>query len=554
MKFMLILAGILLAACQEEPAPSGLEGQPFNNARTIAVGDAPHGMQKKGDRLYIAAAGDDQIEVLDLKSFEIVERWPAPDTPLDIIESDMGWLVSAFRSDYLHYLGEGGEATTMSWPVGSGPSLFAPDRGGDLVYIVSEFDNTFTIFDRKIGKVSAVYETGARPYPADVTRDGVLAFIPNREDNSVSVIDLLNQEEVTRVAVCAGPLGGALTGDDVTYIVTCGDADKVAFINTASLTVTAEAGEGIGPRPFSVVTSPDGRFAFVNNSAGTTLSVIDLATKKVVQNMEVGETPIVVRVFENTLYVASEGSNTVSIIPLGGRITTLGGPNNEVIVLGMIHDGFNTSERYSSDILREVIRRIDPDIVIAEIPPNRLDAALDGFRETGQVSERRTRVFPEYTDVLFPLTREMDFEIIGGAAWNTYMNSYRSRALGRIADDPARAAEWQAHQDAKRVQRDAIGGRWDDPIFIHSDGYDAIQKAGYTPYNSYFNDDLGPGGWDNINAGHYALIEKVLDKYMFKGKRILITFGASHKYWFLEKLRERDDIRLIDPLEFFEKD
>ena len=41
---------------------------------------------------------------------------------------------------------------------------------------------------------------------------------------------------------------------------------------------------------------------------------------------------------------------------------------------------------------------------------------------------------------------------------------------------------------------------------------------------------------------------------LLAGKRILITFGASHKYWFLEKLRERDDIRLIDPLEFFEKD
>ena len=30
------------------------------------------------------------------------------------------------------------------------------------------------------------------------------------------------------------------------------------------------------------------------------------------------------------------------------------------------------------------------------------------------------------------------------------------------------------------------------------------------------------------------------------GKRILVTFGAAHKYWFLERLRDRDDVRLID--------
>ena len=150
MKYILILAAMMLAACQEEANDNGLGAQLFTVTRTISVGDAPHGMQKQGDFLYIAAAGDNQIEVIDLTSLEIVDRWSAPDTPLDIIASDMGWLVSAFRSDYLQSLDEKGAPTTMSWPVGSGPSLFSPDRGGDLAYIVSEFENTFSVFDRAL--------------------------------------------------------------------------------------------------------------------------------------------------------------------------------------------------------------------------------------------------------------------------------------------------------------------------------------------------------------------------------------------------------------------
>lgn len=555
--FMIFLCSLFLsplaAGCQESQIlePGEVADLQFVVTGTVPIGANPHGMQKRGDRLYIAAAGDDFIEVLDLNSMTITARWAAPEVPLDLVKAKGGWLVSAFSGDYLHLLDEDGIPTGETWLVGNGPSLFNPDRGGDLTYIVSELADTFTVFNRQTNEIVATYKTGKRPYPADVTHDGVLAFIPNRDQDTVSVIDLLNGEEVTKVAVCDEPLGGSLTRDEVSYIVTCGGDDKVQFINTASFKVVGGVSEGIGPRPFSVAVSPDEKYAFVNNSRGTTISVINLEKMAVSQNIEVGEIPIVMRVFNHTLYVASEGSNTLSVIPLALTAKVMGGVPNEVVVMGMIHDGHETSERYSLQVVRETIRRINPDIIIAEIPPNRLDEAFRGFHEDGVVSEPRVRVFPEYVFAVFPLTEELDFEVKGGAAWNTYMNRYRSRALAGIENNPERADEWQANRDAKRAMSNAIRGRWDDPLFIHSDEYDAIQKAGWAPYAEFFQNDLGPGSWENINAGHYRLIEKVLADEMFKGKRILITFGASHKYWFLEQLRDRDDITLLEAKDFF---
>ncbi len=67
------------------------------------------------------------------------------------------------------------------------------------------------------------------------------------------------------------------------------------------------------------------------------------------------------------------------------------------------------------------------------------------------------------------------------------------------------------------------------------------------PYSRHFNDDLGAGGWDNINAAHYALIARALEQHRGEGKRFLITFGAWHKHWFKKELRKRDDI-VIRPL------
>ena len=87
---------------------------------------------------------------------------------------------------------------------------------------------------------------------------------------------------------------------------------------------------------------------------------------------------------------------------------------------------------------------------------------------------------------------------------------------------------------------------------IHTTSYDDLIRERMQLYDQYFNDDLGPGGWTNINAAHYALIAAALDAH--RGRRILITFGAWHKHWFLDKLLERSDIELVDPQSFFDQE
>ena len=159
------------------------------------------------------------------------------------------------------------------------------------------------------------------------------------------------------------------------------------------------------------------------------------------------------------------------------------------------------------------------------------------------------KVFPEYVDAIFPLLNEMDFQIIATAGWTAEMNDYRRRRLREISNDPARASQWQEHQAATKRMNETIAAMDgdDNPRAIHTDEYDAIVDEGLRgPYNTYFNDDLADGGWDNINAKHYALIAKHLDSIRGQGKRVLVTFGAGHKGWFLRELRRRDDVTLLE--------
>ncbi|MFQ5502297.1 MAG: hypothetical protein ACE5EQ_08350 [Phycisphaerae bacterium] len=223
---------------------------------------------------------------------------------------------------------------------------------------------------------------------------------------------------------------------------------------------------------------------------------------------------------------------------------------NEVIVMGMIHDTHRTSTLYGIDRIKQIVRRIDPDYILCEIPPDRIARATKEFRETNTISEPRVRRFPEYVDAIFPLTRELSFEIVPCAGWTRAMADDRAAKLKKWEKTrPADSRAVQAAEDRADALIEAEGMS-EDPLKIHTDRYDAIVKEGLEPYNRLFNDDLGPGGWDNINAAHYGLIAEALDAHRGEGKRFLIMFGSWHKYWILEKLRSRTDIRLISLIRF----
>ncbi|MEL6110914.1 MAG: hypothetical protein AAFU85_33320, partial [Planctomycetota bacterium] len=85
---------------------------------------------------------------------------------------------------------------------------------------------------------------------------------------------------------------------------------------------------------------------------------------------------------------------------------------NKVIVMGMIHRNHRTSTDYSLERVKQIIRSVKPDYVLTEIPPDRLETAAEQFRNDGKITESRVIVFPEYVDALFPLTRELDFQIV----------------------------------------------------------------------------------------------------------------------------------------------
>lgn len=219
--------------------------------------------------------------------------------------------------------------------------------------------------------------------------------------------------------------------------------------------------------------------------------------------------------------------------------------------MGTIHSGHLRSEGYSIEVFQDVVRKVNPDYVLVEIPPGRLSVALNEHHH-GKVEESRVKRFPEYVQGLFPLHDELDFEMVPCAAWTREMaDARRAKLEDWRSTRPEESAQVRAAQErADEAQR--AEGIDDDPRGIHSPRYHELVRQGMEPYDRLFNDDLGPGGWTNINEAHFALIDEAIREHAAPGKRFLITFGSWHAYWFIDQLKERDDVVLRDLREFLE--
>ena len=223
----------------------------------------------------------------------------------------------------------------------------------------------------------------------------------------------------------------------------------------------------------------------------------------------------------------------------------------EVAVIGAIHGQHLRSDSYSLDVLREAIVKLKPDIIMVELPPNRFSTASDNFKKYGEVREGRADDFPELVSIVFPLREKLGFEMVPVAAWTKKMADDRRAKLKAIENDPARREDWAAHQSAIKRYNRTVSGKSDDPKFVHSKTYDAAVKDRQETFQHLFGTELGAGGWGRINSSHIALMMEKFDAIEGKKKRVLVLFGAWHKYKILEALEARSDIELIDIRSYF---
>ena len=554
----LVFALVVATGCAPDSAPPA----DFVVTGSIDVGQNPHqiSFSPDGRTAWVATAGEDRISVVDAETLEMVGSIDTPPSPLGVVPLPNGLdlAVTGFAEGGVFRFTRSGSRLGGDRLTGAGASLMSGPYPGDRYLISVEQADSLYVFDGAGFTFSAVYPTGARPFPASATSDGRLAFVPGYDDGTVTVVDLFNDRVIETVSVGTQPSGGAALPGNIDYAVVLRGEDRVVFLNTASRQIVGELSEGIGSSPFSFVVSPNGRLAFVNNTGSADVSVIDLSTRTVIERVPVPDLPIVMQVHPSgqSLWVSSEGEHRLSVVNIPeswrddprDRPTTIA-QTTQVGVMAMTHSGHLESEVWGLPEVEAAVRAFAPEVLCTEIAPDRWERIDRELREQDVIEDPRVLRFPEYReDGLLRLRRELGYVIEPCAGWSLEMSDLRATRIGEFETMDAWADERAAYAaelaELQSRTPSVRGYTNDDPAYLHSDASDEAQRVELALYDQYQNDMIGPGGWTNINVEHYRQVDRAIRAH--PGKRILITFGAGHRYWLLDQLRRRDDVELID--------
>lgn len=169
-------------------------------------------------------------------------------------------------------------------------------------------------------------QVGRQPSGLAISRDGTLALVANRADDSVSVLAIEGREvrRVGTVAVDGQPVAVAFAADGRRAFVTKMDTNRLAVLRIDGHRVTHDPACDIptGPVPFNVAVTPDGTLALVvdmghpNASDGhvDTISVVDLQAvpPRVADKVVVGDAP-------EGLVISPTGTHAAAIVVQGSN-------------------------------------------------------------------------------------------------------------------------------------------------------------------------------------------------------------------------------------------
>jgi len=264
----------------------------------IPVGDLPLAMAVSPNGAYLAVANngytDQFVSIIDLDTRQQVDSVPMQKSWLGLAFSAVGdrLYVSAGADDAVEIYGFGDgraehQATLSIRAPGDSTPYFtsglAVSGNGRWLLAAALRKNRVAKFDLTHPGAPRYVEVGAFPYGIVIDRDESTAFVSNWGDASISVIDLVADREVARIAVGSHPTAMQLSPDGATLYVADANSDDVSVVDVAQRSVRETIdlapypGAPAGSTPNGLALSDDGTTLFVVNANNNDVAMVDVS-------------------------------------------------------------------------------------------------------------------------------------------------------------------------------------------------------------------------------------------------------------------------------------
>ncbi|HEY6913006.1 MAG TPA: YncE family protein [Myxococcales bacterium] len=297
----------LTAAVAQRPVPAALgfcssasrsEVAGFDKAlREVATvlpaGRAPWGVAVDGfsNRAYVALADEDQVAIFDTGTGEEQNRirLNVGDQPREIgLTPDRRTLVTANAgSNSVSILDTAAMTEIGRIAVGVEPSTVLVDRRGQRAYVFNLGSNSFSVIDLANRMLVATIGTDEQPLRGQIDRSGTRLYVASARSPVLTVYSLSDFSVQNRVHIGLGTSGIKVdSASDLIFVAKARERRLLVYDPLALIPVDrVEAAEGA--TYFAIDDAQNALFAL--SPEGNTVSVVDLASRRLVARFDVGE-------------------------------------------------------------------------------------------------------------------------------------------------------------------------------------------------------------------------------------------------------------------------
>lgn len=265
--------------------------------RRFATGKEPHHLYLTPDEksLIVGNALGDSLTFVDPRTADVQREIRGILDPYHLrFTPDMKWLITtANRLNHMDFYRWDGNEPTLVKRVGTGktPSHLWTDTKSTRVYATMQDSDELVAVD--IATQAILWRIPTGKMPADVfgTADDRLILVALTGSDSVEVFDVSGPQPVLQRKIKTGEGAHAFrsAGDKRHVFVSNRVANTVSKIDTQSLAVVDSFTVPGGPDCMDI--SADGKTLYVGSRWARKLTVVDLASRKVVGQVGVGKSP-----------------------------------------------------------------------------------------------------------------------------------------------------------------------------------------------------------------------------------------------------------------------
>lgn len=269
----------------------------WTETKRIATGKEPHHIYLTPDEksVIVANALSDTLTFIDPRTAEVQRVIPGIVDPYQLrFSPDMKWFVTAAnRLNHIDFYRWDGSNITLVKRVATGktPSHLWIDSKSTTVYSTMQDSDELIALDLATQTIKWRTPTGSIPADVFGSADDKLILVGLTGGDTVEVFDVSGKlPQRTRVIKTgAGAHAFRALGDGRHVLVSNRVANSISKIDLQTLTVVDSYPAPGGPDCMDV--SRDGKFIYVASRWARKLTVIDMAARKVVRQVNVGKSP-----------------------------------------------------------------------------------------------------------------------------------------------------------------------------------------------------------------------------------------------------------------------